>query len=255
MIVTPIKTRVVRVGDDLEQFLTESISYLPEKSVLVITGKIISLAEKAVAEKKLGTKDEKWELVKQEAEWYTDPTDSNYQLMLTIKDQILAVNAGIDESNSDGTYVLFPKNAYASAEKIWHFLRAHFQVKNLGILIIDSRTFPLKWGIIGTSLAHCGFKALNNKIGDLDLFGKEMQMTQENMTEGLAVAANVVMGEVAECQPLALIEDVPMVQFQAEAPTAEELQALKINIQDDAYAPILLKADWKKGGAYRSTKD
>jgi F420-0:gamma-glutamyl ligase len=171
--------------------------------------------------------------------------------MLTIKDQILAVNAGIDESNSDGTYVLFPKKPYESAARIWNFVREHYSVSEAGVLIIDSRTFPLKWGIIGTSLAHCGFKALNNKIGELDLFGKEMQMTQENMTEGLAVAANVVMGEVAESQPFALVEDIPMVQFQDHSPTQEELQELKITLTDDAYAPILLKADWQKGGAYK----
>jgi F420-0:gamma-glutamyl ligase len=252
MKVTPIKTPIVHLGDDLEKIITENISYLPEKSVLVVTGKIISLSERAIAEKITGTKDEKWALVRQEAEFYTEATDSEYQLMLTVKDQILAVNAGIDESNADGTYVLFPKKPYESAARIWTFLREQYKISEVGVLIIDSRTFPLKWGIIGTSLAHCGFKALNNKIGELDLFGKEMQMTQENMTEGLAVAANVVMGEVAESQPFALIEDVPMVQFQDHSPTQAELQELKITLTDDAYAPILLKADWKKGGASTS---
>lgn len=251
MKVTPIKTPIIHVNDNLEKIIYDNISTVPEKSVLVVTGKIISLCEGAVVKIKTGTKDEKWALVRQEAELYTDPNTSAYQLMLTIKNQVLAVNAGIDESNSDGTYVLFPKDLYGSAQKIWQWVRNHYHVNQVGILIIDSRTFPLKWGIIGTSLAHCGFKALNSKIGELDLFGKEMQMTQENMTEGLAVAANVVMGEVAESQPFALIEDVPMVQFQDSPLSAEEIEELKISITDDAYSPILQKADWKKGGAYK----
>lgn len=251
MKITPIKTPIVHVGDNLEKLILETIATVPEKSVLVVTGKVVALAEQAVVEKKLGTKDEKWEVVKQQAELYTDPTTSSYQLMLTVKDQVLAVNAGVDESNSDGTYVLLPQDSYASAEKIWRLVREQYQVKELGVLIIDSRTFPLKWGIIGTSLAHCGFKALNNRIGELDLFGHEMQMTQENVAEALAVAANLVMGEVAEAQPFAIVEDVPMVQFQDHPPSPQERQALIIDIKDDAYAPILLKAEWQKGGKYK----
>jgi F420-0:gamma-glutamyl ligase len=59
------------------------------------------------------------------------------------------------------------------------------------------------------------------------------------------------MGEVAEAQPLAIIENVPMVQFQDSPPSDEELQLLHISLQDDAYAPILQTATWHKGGAYK----
>lgn len=251
MNITAIKTRIVHKGDNLEEILNESLPTLIEESVLVVTSKIVALSENAVVEKNLGTKEEKWELVKQQAELYTDPNDSPYQLMLTIKDQILAVNSGVDESNAEGDYVLLPQEPYKSAEKIWQFARQKYNLKHLGVVITDSRTFPLKWGIIGTCLAHCGFKALNNRIGEPDLFGHQMQMTQENITEALAVAANLVMGEVAEAQPLAIIENVPMVQFQEASPSAEELQQLKISLQDDAYSPILKTAAWFKGGAYK----
>lgn len=252
MKVTPIKTEVVHIGDDLKKVISSALPSIPEKSVLVVTCKVIALAEGAVAERRTGEKEEKWQVVRQEAELYTEPHSSQYNMMLSIKDQIMAVNAGIDESNSDGQYVLFPKDPYLSARQIWQWLRSTYKVEHVGVLVIDSRTFPLKWGTIGTALAHCGFKALNNRIGEKDLFGHEMQMTQENMAEGLAVAANVVMGEVAECQPLAVLEDLPMIQFQDNPPTKEEIAELHIDIADDVYAPILLKADWKKGGSYRS---
>lgn len=251
MNITPIKTRIVHKGDNLEEIFSESLPTLIEESVLVVTSKIVALSENAVVEKKLGTKEEKWELVKQQSEFYTDPNDSQYQLMLTIKNQILAVNAGIDESNAEGQYVLLPEDAYASAERIWRFVRQKYNLKHLGVVITDSRTFPLKWGIIGTCLAHCGFNALNNRIGEPDLFGHEMQMTQENIAEALAISANLVMGEVAEAQPLAIIEQVPMVQFQDTPPSVEDLDLLHISLQDDAYAPILQKAAWLKGGSYK----
>lgn len=251
MKVIAFKTPVVHTNDALEPIIASVIQSIPEKSILVVTSKVVALAEGAVVEKKTGTKEEKWEVVRQQSELYTDPNDSAFQLMLTVKDQVLAVNAGIDESNADGKYVLLPQNPYQSAQKIWEFVRQHYGVKEVGVIITDSKTFPLKWGVIGTYISYCGFKPLNNRIGEPDLFGHQMQMTQENVAESLAIAGNLVMGEVAECQPLALIEDVPMVQFQQAPPSSEEIASLNISLVDDAYAPILTKPDWKKGGAYK----
>lgn len=248
MLVTPLKTRSVHAHDDLFEVLKESIKTLEEKSVVVVTSKIIGLCEGAVVPKVSDEKADKHEVVKKEAEWYLDPTESQYNLMLTIRDSLLAVNAGVDESNVAEGYVLFPKDVFASAEKIWHFLRKEFNVTQLGVLITDSKTFPLKWGTMGTALAHCGLAALNNKIGIPDLFGREMHMTQVNVSEGLAAAAVLEMGEVAESQPLCIITQADMVDFQDRPPTAEEIDHLKVDRRDDVYGPLLNAVPWQKGG-------
>ena len=255
MKVTPVKSPTVHTGDDLFQLLNAVLPQLKEKTVVVVTGKVVALCEGAVVVKKTGDRKEKHDLVRKESELFTDPSQSSYDLMLTVKNQILAVNAGIDESNADGKYVLFPEKPYQSAEKIWCYLRAKHHVQNLGVIIIDSRTFPLKWGTIGTALAHCGLAALNNRIGEKDLFGVEMKMTQENVVEALAVAANFEMGEVDEAQPFAIVTDITKVQFQNRPPTLAEIAELQISIHDDAYAPILKNAGWKKGGQYLPPKN
>jgi dihydrofolate synthase / folylpolyglutamate synthase len=244
MIVTPIKTTVVKAGDELLSLLDNSIPSLAERSVVVITSKIVALCEGSVEPKQAGDRAEKHALVRREAEYFLEPSQSKYDLMLTVKHSILAVNAGIDESNADNQYVLLPSDPYGSAQEIWQYLCQRFKLKELGVLIVDSKTFPLKWGTMGTALAHCGFRALNNKIGEKDLFGHEMQMTQVNVAEGLAAAAVLEMGEVAECQPLCLISDVSMVAFQHRPPTLEEINQLKISLEDDAYQPILTRAEW-----------
>lgn len=254
MKVTPLKSPIVHTGDDLFAVIDRVLPPLAEKTVVVITSKVVALCEGAVVEKREATTGEKHNLVKQESELYTDPSGP-FDLMLTVKDQILAVNAGIDESNADGKYVLFPENPYKSAEKIWRYLLKKHHLKYLGVIIIDSRSFPLKWGTIGTALAHCGFSSLNNRIGDKDLFGIEMKMTQENVVEALAVAANFEMGEVDEAQPFAIVTDVSKVQFQNRPPTLAEIAELQISIHDDAYAPILKNAGWKKGGQYLPPKN
>ncbi len=248
MKIDAIKTQVVRTGDDLFAVL-EAIPQLQERSVVAITSKVVALCEENVVERREGTREEKQHVVRQAADRYIEPTESEYGVIVTVKDQVLAVNAGVDESNADGKYVLLPEDSYASAEKIWRFLKEKHQIEELGVIITDSRTFPLKWGVMGTCLAHCGFKVLDSKIGELDLFGHEMQMTQVNVAEGLAVAAVLNMGESNESQPIAVVTEVEqLVQFQAQPPSAQELKDLLIDMNDDVFAPFLLKAEWKKGG-------
>jgi len=248
--VTPIKTEVVKPGDNLEDFLLASIKSLPEKSILVVTSKIVALCENRVVKKKLGNRWEKQNLVKREADFYLDPKASQYDLMLTIKDGTLAVNAGVDESNVDQAhYVLLPADSFASAQKIWQFCRQQFKVKELGVIISDSKTFPLKWGVIGTALAFCGFKGLKSQIGQPDIFGREMKMTQINVAEALAVAAVFNMGETNQTQPLAIISQLPaIVEFTDLPPLKQEIDGWLIEPADDVYAQLLMSVNWLKGG-------
>lgn len=248
MIVTPYKTPIVHVGDDIFEILKENLPSIQEKDVVLVTSLIVGLCEKAVVKiLPNATKEDKYKIVRQEAEYYLDPTTSQYNLMLTVKRQVLAVNAGIDESNAEGYYVLWPKDPQKTVNDIWEWLRKTYGVKEVGVIMTDSRTFPLKWGVIGTVIAHSGFKAINDMRGKPDLFGRPMVMTQINVAEALAVAGVLEMGETNEQTPLAIVKDAKMVQFQDRVPTQEELSDLGINIQDDAFAPILQTADWKKG--------
>ena len=50
----------------------------------------------------------------------------------------------------------------------------------------------------------------------MDLFGREMQIEQSNLVDGLAAAAAIVTGEVAECQPVVIARGVPEIVFSEE---------------------------------------
>lgn len=249
MVVTPIKSRLVHPNDDLFSLLKESLpaKKMVEKVVLVVTSKVVALSEGATAVNLGGTREEKQNIVKEEADYFLDPSLSNYQMMLTIKHSVLAVNAGLDESNGNGQYVLLPKNPYESAKKIWNFVKAEYKLKEVGILITDSKTFPLKWGTMGTALAYCGFKPLKNLIGEPDLFGVPLVVTQVNVAEGLAASAVVEMGEADEAQPFCLIEGASAVEFTQNPPTSDEIAHFVIDPKDDIYAPILTAVNWQKG--------
>ena len=248
MQVTAVKTPLLKAGDNLEEIIASALPRLPERSVVVIASKAFSTVENRFVPKTTEEKSEKHNLVRQEAEYYIEPHSSKYNLMLTIKRNAIFVNAGIDESNADDQFILWPEDPQRSLNTLWLFLREWFGVKELGLTMSDSTSFPLNWGVVGHAIAYCGFNPLKSYIGKPDLFGRPMKMEQVNVAQSLTAAAVWEMGEGDERQPLALIEGLPAVEFLDHVPTDEELAALKIEMADDAYAPILSSVEWKKSG-------
>src|SRR5258708_21958834 len=180
MHVTAYKTPLVKAGDDITQIIAGSIKEIPEGSILVVASKIVSTCENRFVTRTTEDKNEKHQLVKKEAEWYLDPHSSKYNLMLTNKRNWIFVNAGIDESNANNHYILWPEDPQKSVNAIWHFLREHYHLKNIGVTMSDSASQPLNWGVTGHAIAHCGFNPLKSYIGKSDLFGREMKMEQVN---------------------------------------------------------------------------
>lgn len=245
MKITPIKTHKITVEDtDLLQILNRYLPKLKERSIVAITSKIISICEGAVVPKGILKKQS---LVEKEADLYLPLASNKYGFHLTIKNGTMIASAGIDESNGNGFYVLWPRNMQKTVNGIRsHLVRKH-KVKNLGVIIVDSKTTPLRWGTVGTTLAYSGFSALNNYVGKKDLFNYRMRVTRSSIYEGLGASTVLAMGEGAESTPIAIVEDTSFVRFQRRNPTSEELKSLSISIEDDVFALILTKAKWISG--------
>src|SRR5680860_576227 len=90
-------------------------------------------------------------------------------------------------------------------------LQKKFKIKNLGVLITDSRLFPLRAGIVGAAIGYAGFKGVKDYRGTGDIFGRILKLSRTDIADSLATAAVVCMGEGREQQPLALITDAPVV--------------------------------------------
>jgi putative folate metabolism gamma-glutamate ligase len=244
MKVEPIKTKAIVVGDNLLEILDENIANLKDNSVVAITSKIVSICEGSVAEIEKSDKDL---LIKNQADYYLSQKNK-YNFYLSIKNNILIPSAGIDESNGNGYYILWPKNPQNSANKIRSYLTKKFKTKKLGVIIVDSKTTPLRWGVTGVAVSYSGFDALNNYIGSKDIFGKKFEVEKVNVADALAAAAVLVMGEGDEQTPIAIIEETPFVNFKNKNPSVEELKELAITVEDDLYGQILKNVKWKKGG-------
>lgn len=230
MIVNPIKTRIFQENENLVSFIRKHIKKIPERSVLVVTSKIVALSEGRTAI--VESEETKVKLIKEES---VSAIKTKY-VWLTVKDGMLMASAGIDESNAKGKLILLPKNSFTAAEKLWKELKKTYKIKQLGILITDSHTAPLRAGVTGVALGYAGFKGLKDYRNTNDIFGRKFHFSQTNIADGLAAAAVLTMGEGKEKCPLAIIKKTSVV-FSNKVDQKE----LFIDIHDDMYGPLLEK--------------
>lgn len=240
MIVIAIKTKIIQPDESLIEVIKDSIDSIEEGSVLAVASKILALSQGRY----VPADGEKSELITKYADKYLDPTKNQYGVTLTITNNTLIGSAGIDGSNADGIYILWPENVQQAANDLWQELKTQFQLENFGLVITDSASMILRRGTKGICLAHAGFAGLNNYIGDKDVFGDELKVSIANLTEGLATAAVLEMGEGNEQTPLALISDVKNLTFNDQPPTEAELKELYPTFDNDLYQQLLKKADW-----------
>ncbi len=248
MIIKAIKTRpLIPPKDDLLSVIKESFLKfkLKEKSVIVVTSKVVSIWQGRCI--KIDKKINKDELTKKEADFYINRNKvSQKYVMLTIKNNILIPTSGIDESNANGYYILWPEEPFLAAKQIYNFIKKEYKLKEFGIIISDSHTTPLRSGIMGIGIAYYGFYPLRDYRNKKDIFGRELKMSQTNIVDSLSAAAVYTMGEGSEQTPIVVIEDAGDIKF--EINDFSKKNPLEIDINEDIYAPILKNTKWVKGG-------
>lgn len=242
MRIQSVKTQPIKIGESIIDILG-NLPRLKDNSIIAITSKIISICQNRVVDR---NQLPKYELIKQEAQgWLEDDNLRANKFWLTITNDMLVPSAGIDESNGDGFYILYPKDIQGTAAEIWQYLRQKNSINNLGIIITDSIVIPMRRGVIGTSIGWCGFEPLYSYIGKADIFGRSLSVSQINNLDALATAAVFMMGEGAEQTPIAIITDAPRIKFLDRPPTLEEQKLIKIPLEEDLYSPLLRSAKWQ----------
>ena len=111
------------------------------------------------------------------------------------------------------------------------------------VLIIDSRTQPLRLGNVGMALGVAGFEPVADDRGKEDLFGNELRVTRRAIADNLASACTAVMGEADESTPAALIRDAP-VEFVDDSFDSSEMWIAPVECM---YMAIF--EQWRTGGS------
>lgn len=207
-----VKTRRMEPPqDDLFAVLDESLVDVQEGDVLLISSKIVAIGEGRTIRHDQVVKEE---LVASEADLLVPR--SYWKSPLTVIRSAFIGTSGIDESNAGDYLVLLPEDAFKSAQKVHRYLKERFNVENIGVVVTDSHSQPLRRGATGVSVGFWGIEPVVDHIGKEDLFGRKIKIEQSNLVDGLAAAATVVMGEVDECQPVVIARGVPDLTFTEE---------------------------------------
>lgn len=236
MFAVAVKTHKIQPKEVIFSILDAYVPALQENTIIALASKIISTCEdNIIANKTI----DKMELIRQEADLCFPAPKEAPGFCLTLKNNRLIPNAGLDESNCHDAYILLPKEPQQSAKQIWQYLRNKHQIKNLGIIITDSNVTPLRRGVTGISIGWCGFKPTYDYQGQVDIFQRELKVTQINLLDSLATVATLCMGEGGEQTPIAILKDVPKISFQNRAPTSKEEAMVGIDMASDLFSCIL----------------
>jgi coenzyme F420-0:L-glutamate ligase / coenzyme F420-1:gamma-L-glutamate ligase len=122
----------------------------------------------------------------------------------------VCANAGVDRSNvqpaEDGAeyLALLPADADASAARLRQALSERTGVAP-AIIINDSHGRAWRVGTVGVAIGCAGLPPIWDQRGLPDLFGYQLQSSEECIADELAAAASLLMGQSNEGQPAILI--------------------------------------------------
>ncbi len=236
MKITPIKTRVLQPPQDDLLAVLSSVP-LKNKEVLVVATKVVSIHQGRCIKIDETRKDkQKAELILKEADDVVSLTATTNlkQSPLTKKYGIVVGSAGIDESNGDGYFILWPNDPKAFAKYLYNWLKEQYDLNELGIVIVDTIKRPFRRGAIGLAVAHYGFKALHSYQGKIDIFGRRFKNEQVNTADALSAGAVMSMGEGNEQTPLAIVSDLNKVEF------FEGTDELVVGSSDDYFSGLIV---------------
>ncbi|MBQ9017741.1 coenzyme F420-0:L-glutamate ligase [Candidatus Saccharibacteria bacterium] len=229
----PVKTRIVHAPQDDITDIIDGLD-IQDGDIVFITSKIMGLHEGRTAKITDTTKEA---LIEKEADRYLPYVNAtgDFHVNLTVTQNILIPAAGIDESNADGYYVMWPRDPDASCRRIRDHLMSRHHIKNLGIIATDSHTTPLRWGVTGITIGLAGVEPLRDIRGEPDLFGRPMHITKVDLVDPLTSMAVLLMGESNECTPIVILRGYDGIPFSDTA----SMHDFKINPAIDLYSPLI----------------
>jgi coenzyme F420-0:L-glutamate ligase / coenzyme F420-1:gamma-L-glutamate ligase len=237
---------LVKAGDNLPQVIIEGLEragfHLQSGDIITIASKVVSKSEGRfvrlddvqpsqaaleVAEK--AAKDPRVvELVLQEAKSISRVRKG--VLVTEHRLGFVSANSGIDASNVDASQekvLLLPKDPDASAEAIRQSLKAQTGA-DTAVIITDTHGRPFRLGNVGVAIGVAGMRALVDRRGEPDLFGRILQATILGYADMVASAAHLLTGEGAEGLPIVLIRGLQFPKGEGKAsdlnrPAAEDM--------------------------------
>lgn len=187
----------VRPGDDLAGLLLGALApsgiTLQDGDVLVVTHKVVSKAEGALAPLPDGGFPARRALVEEEA--VAVLRRRGELIIAETRQGFICANAGVDRSNVEpGWAVLQPRHPDRSA----HRLRTRIgraTGARVGVVITDTFGRPFRRGLTDVAIGISGIPAILDLRGERDTWGRTLEVTEVAVADEVAAAADLVMGK------------------------------------------------------------
>jgi coenzyme F420-0:L-glutamate ligase/coenzyme F420-1:gamma-L-glutamate ligase len=202
----------IRDGDDIGNIILKSIKEkkesLKENDVIVITHKIVSKSEgRTIDLTKIIPSEESKKISSRTGK---DPklveliiSQSNEiikilrEIIITeTKHGIVCANSGLDASNvgKSNHVVLLPVDPDKSAREIRNYIRSRTKT-NVAVIISDTFGRPFRKGQVNVAIGVAGINPIKSYIGDSDMYGNILRVTEIAIADEIASAAELVMGK------------------------------------------------------------
>ncbi|MDW0230769.1 MAG: coenzyme F420-0:L-glutamate ligase [Nitrososphaeraceae archaeon] len=202
----------IREGDDISNLILKSIKEkkesLKENDVIVITHKIVSKSEgRTIDLTKIIPSEESKKISSR-----TGKDPKLVELIISQSNEIIKIqreiiitetnhgfvcaNSGIDTSNvgNSNHVVLLPVDPDKSAREIRNYIRSRTKT-NVAVIISDTFGRPFRKGQVNVAIGVAGINPIKSYIGDSDMYGNILRVTEIAIADEIASAAELVMGK------------------------------------------------------------
>ena len=223
-------------GDDLAGLLADAVrrcgERLIERDVVVITQKVVSKAEGAMADvdpddplsHKPLVERESVRILRRRGELIISETRHGF----------VCANAGIDLSNvARGQAALLPEDPDRSARRFRDAIGGRTGV-DVGVIVSDTFGRPWRRGVTDVAIGSAGLHPVLDLRGTHDAYGRELQVTEVAIVDEIAGAADLVMGK-ATGVPVAIVRGVDPAAFTPDPGRAGVVSEIVRSPADDLF--------------------
>ena len=202
----------IREGADIGNLILKSIKEkkesLKENDVIVITHKIISKSEgRTIDLTKIIPSEESKNI-----SYRTGKDPKLVELIISQSNEIIKIqrdiiitetkhgfvcaNSGIDTSNVEKSnhVVLLPVDPDKSAREIRNYIKSRTKT-NVAVIISDTFGRPFRKGQVNVAIGVAGIDPIKSYIGESDMYGNILRVTEIAIADEIASAAELIMGK------------------------------------------------------------
>jgi len=207
---------LIQKGDDLAELICENAVDISDKDILVIASTVVSKAAgltfleedmiPGVEAKRIAALNGKDPRFVQAilGESLEVLTEAPFMLVRN-KNGHVCINAGIDSSNVGGGRLLkLPDRPDRCAAEIGRAVEKKTG-KKISVIITDTNGRSFKNGQTNVAIGLYNIKPIRRWVGEEDLYGKVLEISEEAVVDEIAGAANLIMGEGNNGYPAVIV--------------------------------------------------